>query len=194
MFIMNAFFSSQFAYCPLAWMLDSRELNHKIKVHERCLRVVYHDTKSSFEELLQKNYSVSIHHRNIQVMATEMFRVYKGISPNIITEVFPLSQPYNIRHQLGFSARTVKNIYFGTEPLGFLGPKIWGLVPAQLKNSEYLEAFRSCMKKWEPKECPLQTLQDMHSPSGRHLRASFKLSILFFYFWYIVVFCYCSMG
>ena len=31
----NFFFSSQFAYCPLTWMFDRGELNHKIKrVHE----------------------------------------------------------------------------------------------------------------------------------------------------------------
>ena len=57
--IMNNFVSPQFPFCPLTRIFHSRELNHKIKrLHERFLRVVYHDTTSSFEELLQKDNSV----------------------------------------------------------------------------------------------------------------------------------------
>ena len=64
--LMNAFFTSQFSYCPLTLMFHSRKLNNKInRLHERCLRVVYNDRLSTFEELLNKDNSVSIHHRNI---------------------------------------------------------------------------------------------------------------------------------
>ena len=72
-----------------------------------------------------------------------------------MTEVIPLSQPlnYTIRHQPDFSTRIVKSVHYGTESLGFLGPEIWELVSAQLKNVEYLEAFKSDIKKWEPIEC-----------------------------------------
>ena len=36
--LMNAFFTSQFSYCPLTWMFQSRKLNNKInRLHERCL-------------------------------------------------------------------------------------------------------------------------------------------------------------
>ena len=60
--------------------------NSKINMlHERFLRIVYSDKQSSFEELLEKEGSVSIHQRNLQVLATEMYKVRKGISPAIIT-------------------------------------------------------------------------------------------------------------
>ena len=40
----NAFFTSQFSYCPLVWMCRSRTNNNKInRLRERCLRIVYHD-------------------------------------------------------------------------------------------------------------------------------------------------------
>ena len=75
--IMNAFFTSQFRYCPLPWMCHSRSNNRKIKMlHERCLRIIYKDKQSSFTELLNKDSSVSIHIRNIQKLAIEMFRFY----------------------------------------------------------------------------------------------------------------------
>ena len=70
---MNAFFNSQFSYCPLVWMCRSRTNNKKInKLNERCLRIVYNDKQSSFNELLEKDGSVSIHMRNTQMLATEM--------------------------------------------------------------------------------------------------------------------------
>ena len=63
--IMKSFITSQFGYCPLIWMFHSRALNNKINsIHERALRITYNDSKSTFEELLSKDNSVSIHHRN----------------------------------------------------------------------------------------------------------------------------------
>ena len=62
--LMNAFFKSQFNYCPLVWMCCNRSLNTKInRLHEQCLRIVYDDKKPSFKELLVKDGSVSIHHQ-----------------------------------------------------------------------------------------------------------------------------------
>ena len=60
-FLMNSFFTSQFSYCPLIWMCHSRTVNSKInKTHERCLRIVYDDNKSSFKELLETDKSLQI--------------------------------------------------------------------------------------------------------------------------------------
>ena len=56
-------------------MFHSREINNKINnLHERALRITYKDTESSFEELLVKDNSVSMHHRNIQRLATELYK------------------------------------------------------------------------------------------------------------------------
>ena len=71
--LMNAFFISQFNYCPVIWMCHSRALNNKInRLHERCLRIIYNDKTSTFEELLEKNDSVYINYRNLQALAIEM--------------------------------------------------------------------------------------------------------------------------
>ena len=62
---MKSFITSQFGYCPLIWMFHSRISNNKINfIHERTLKITYNDRKSSFEELLRKGNTVSIHHRN----------------------------------------------------------------------------------------------------------------------------------
>ena len=60
--LMNAFFKSQFSYCPLVWMCHSCANNGKINtLHEHCLQMIYSDKQSSFEMLLEKDGSVSVH-------------------------------------------------------------------------------------------------------------------------------------
>ena len=71
---MKAFRMSQFSYCPMVWMCHRRTLNNKInKLHERALRLVYDDRQSTFEELLSIDKLVTVHHRNLQVLATELY-------------------------------------------------------------------------------------------------------------------------
>ena len=60
-------------------MCHSRELNNSInRLRERSSRVVYRDNISSFQELLFRDKSFTIHERNIQNLAIELFKVKKG--------------------------------------------------------------------------------------------------------------------
>ena len=98
---MNAFFNSQFNCCPLIWMCHSRENNNKInRLHERCLRIIYSDKRSSFNALLEKDGSVSIHERNIKILAIEMFKVGKNLAPTSMHEIFKLKDQHqnNLRY------------------------------------------------------------------------------------------------
>ena len=79
--VMKTFIESQFNYCPLIWMFHSRTINNKInRLHERALRIVYFDFKSSFEGLLIKDNSFPIHERNIQRLAVEISKFLNGLS------------------------------------------------------------------------------------------------------------------
>ena len=93
-------------------MCHSRLMNNKInRLHEKCLRIVYSDKTSSFEELLHKDASVNIYTRNLQVFATEMFKVYNNLSRMIVPEVFCARQNnYNLRYPSFFSIPYVKTV------------------------------------------------------------------------------------
>ena len=147
--IMKSFVTSQFGYCPLIWMFHSRRLNNKINsIHERALRITYQDQISTFQELLNKDNSVSIHHRNLQALATEMFKIHRDLSPDILREIFvPKMSFYNLRRNNTFERRQVHSVYHSTESLSFLGPNIWNLVPLELKQLEILEVFKLKIKK-----------------------------------------------
>ena len=154
--LMNYFFISQFHYCPLVWMCHSSLMNTKInRLHEKCLRIDYSDKTSSFEELLEKDGSVTIHTRNLEVLATEMFKVYRNLSPNIVAEIFHARRNnYNLRHSWFFSIPYVKTVYHGSESLSNLGPRIWDLVPSTLKELDDVNSFKTQIKKWQPENYP----------------------------------------
>ena len=113
--IMKAFISSQFGYCPLVWMFCSRRLNNRINfIQKRGLRIVYNDKLSSCQELLEKYSSVSIQCRNLQVLATEIYKSQNKISPPIMEETFETIEPkYNFRRNTAFQKRNVMCVLKG---------------------------------------------------------------------------------
>ena len=86
--IMKTFITSQFGYCPMVWMFHSRKLNSRTnKIQERALRLVYNDKSSNLQQLLDKDKSV-IHERNLQVLATELYKVQYNLGTNIMHCLF----------------------------------------------------------------------------------------------------------
>ena len=72
-------------------MCHSRKNNNKInRLHERCLRIIHNDKRSSFNALLEKDVSVSIRERNITILATEMFKVSENLVPPQMHEILKL--------------------------------------------------------------------------------------------------------
>ena len=106
-------------------MLHSRKNNNKIKhLHERYLRLIYSDKMSSDENLLEKDDSVSIHHKNIQTLAIEMFKVKRKLCPEITGNIFMerTSNQYNLRNRPGFVTPQVHSVFHGTESISYPGP------------------------------------------------------------------------
>ena len=82
---MKAFIISQFGYRSLVWMFRSKILGKKInELPERALKIIYGDKTSSFNELLRKDNFVSIHHKNLQALAIEMYKISNHMFPTII--------------------------------------------------------------------------------------------------------------
>ena len=87
--LMKSFTELQFGYCPLVWMFCGRKSNNRTNnLHQKALRVVYNDNQSSFENLLLKYRSASIHHRNIRSFAIEIYKVKNNMSTPIMSESF----------------------------------------------------------------------------------------------------------
>ena len=77
--------SDECVFDLLTWMSHGRRANSKINhIHERALRIVYKNNVLSFEELLELDKSFKIHHRNIQSLAIELFKIKNNLSVTIM--------------------------------------------------------------------------------------------------------------
>ena len=130
----KSFIISQFNYCPLIWMIHS----------------------STFKDLLSKDKSVTIHKRNLQQLATEIFKVIKIIAPIILNETFTFvkNNTYNLRSGMHLSRVNVHFTQYDAESIGNLGLQIWNHVPVHMKDLKALTTFKNQIKKWIPKSVP----------------------------------------
>ena len=129
--LLNFFITVQFTCAPVIWMFHSRKLNNWINhIHERALRLVYNDYTSSFDELLLKDNSFRIHHRNLQKVTFEIVKLKLGLAPEIIKDVFPIiKNPYDLRNETKFKSRHVSTARYGIETVLFVATRIWSSIP-----------------------------------------------------------------
>ena len=113
-------------------MFHSSTLSKKInRLHERYFGITCSDNKSSFTHLLEIDNLVSVHHRNIQVLLTELYKFVNSLSSKLLSDSLKLNNltVYNIRNRSTFYSRPVRTVLHGTESLSHLTRKIWELVP-----------------------------------------------------------------
>ena len=145
---MRAFVLSQFNYCPLVWIFHSSEINNRInRIHERALRIAYKDQHSTFQELLDKDGAVTIHHRNIQILAIEIYKFMHNLSPKIMEEVFKLNDSkHNLRVDPSSASKNIRTFHYGLQSISYLAPRIWILVPKNVKKCPSLKSFKKAIK------------------------------------------------
>ena len=157
--IAKTFIESQFSYCPLVWMFHDRKVNNKInRLHERTLRIVYYDYTSTFEELLEKDTSFTIHQRNIQSLAIEMYKTMHKYNPTFMKDIFVARRDigYSLRSKdkQDFESMNIHKAHTGEDTLRFLGCKIWTMIPLEIKEENSLEKFKKLIRNWKPSPCP----------------------------------------
>ena len=154
--IFKAFFESQFKYCPLVWMFHGREVNQRInRLHERALRIVYNDYVSTFEHLLEKDDSCTVHHSNLHFLSIELYKVVNDQSTNIFSDIFLRNnRGICLRSQNDFALPQVRTESCGKGALRYLGPLIWNIIPSEIKNLPSLNEFKKQIRKWRPLDCP----------------------------------------
>ena len=117
------------------------------------------DKQPPFNELLEKDDSILIHERNLQVLATEMYKSSNGLQTPIMEDVFPINRnPYILRQNSQFSRPRINIVYYGTESISNPGPKIWDLVSSNLKEICDFDKFKKAIKQWKSEDCPCKQM------------------------------------
>ena len=124
-------------------------------IHERALRLTYKENQSLFKQLLEKYHSVTVHHKNVQVLVTEIFEVKNNLAPNIMKDAFELKKPpYNLQSESNyFTLRNVKTTYYGLLSIKHLVPQIWELAPKSVRKCKTSIEFKTKIKSWYPVHC-----------------------------------------
>ena len=105
------------------------------------MRIVYNDFKSSFKNLLEKDGAVSIHVKNLQKLATEMFRISKNFSAPLNELFCQKVNHYDLQNSYELSIANVNSVFHGQASTRYLGPVIWQLVPSEFKDLNTVSAF-----------------------------------------------------
>ena len=133
--ILNSFITSHFSYCPIVW--------NERNVHERALRTVYKDFNSSFQELLIEDNSLNIHHRNLQKLVTEIFKVKNGLSPELMNDIFEfIEKPNFLRPTSHFRSRKIRTTKYGIEHLLVLATNYGTLFQMNIKLLNHSQILR----------------------------------------------------
>ena len=65
-----------------------------------------------------------------------------------------MNSQYALRHSSQFIIPAVNLVYYGTESVSYLGPKISSILEDRLKKIDSLGAFKMALKSWNPEKCP----------------------------------------
>ena len=127
---------------------NTARINH---LHERALKIVHNDNGSTFEGLLKKNNSVSIHHKNIRLLGIELYKVKNNLPTHLMSEIFDLANiDYYLRSQTDFKQGPVNKVNYGLKSLRYLAPKIWNIIPLEIRNSSSPAELITNIKSWIP--------------------------------------------
>ena len=112
----------------------------------------YSDKKQLYEELLEKDESVFVHHRNTQALVMEMYKVKSEYKPKIFNDFSNQREisPYNLRGHPGFVVTLTRTVYHASKSISYLGQKIWDINLASIKQALPLNSFKRLIKKWVP--------------------------------------------
>ena len=170
--LMKSFIESQFKYCPLVWMFHSKKMHSRInKLHERALRVVYkNDDNLTFEELLRKDKSFSVHDINLQKLALVMYKVKNGLCARPVQDIFTrIDQNTNVRSKENgenWIIPKVRTEHRGIETLRYRGPFTWNLLPDEIKSADTVEKFQSKISEWKPQGCTCKRCSPYYKDLG----------------------------
>ena len=99
--------------------------------------------------------SFNIHHKNIQSLTIELYKVKNNLSNQIMQEIFEKRQnlDYNFRFRTDFVLPGVNTTYFGLHSLRYFSSKIWNVITDKIKTSLSLDESKIKIRQWATSSC-----------------------------------------
>ena len=116
---------------------------------------MYNDTITSFQELLVKDKTFTIHHQNIQLLAIEMYKTVNNLPGGNLSEFFVKNNHnYNLHSRSELTVPGIITVFKGQNSVSYFGSVIWNSIPAELRGINSFQVFKSEINAWRPANCP----------------------------------------
>ena len=138
-----------------------------IHVHKRALKILHNDYDSSFQSLLIRSNSFTIHVQNLQKLMTEIYKSLNNMNSSIVWEfhekkyvAYDLRKknlcklPKAISYILYLISYLIsKTISYGVESLSFRGSFLWNTLDDNVKQEPTLARFKNKIRNWAGEAC-----------------------------------------
>ena len=104
------------------------------KIHERDLRIVLNDNISDFETMLQNMYDITIHHRNIQTLLIDLFKIKHNLAPPVMNSMLNRRTIcYNFTNLQEFQSERKRTESYGLATISYHSPQLAKILPEEFK-------------------------------------------------------------
>ena len=142
--LFNTFILSQFSYCPLVWMFCDKKSQRLItSTHRRALCIKHNDFSFHDSDYLFRTITVSIHRKNLILLAVEVYKAVNHIGPSIMWNTFHTNvSVYNLRRGMTVNITRVRN-KLGLNSFDVRASQAWNYLPLAVTNAVTVDSFKT---------------------------------------------------
>jgi len=136
-------------YCRLVWGTSTPSLMNELEhIHARAAKLIHSLPRDiSDQDALETTGWEPLSNQYKKKLLTLMYKVNCNITPDKITNLFSIANPYyNLRNSNHFVLHRF-NLDIGRNSLRYRGPIAWELTPTALKQSTSLKNFKNLLKQ-----------------------------------------------
>ena len=159
--VFKSFIRSNFNFCPIIWHFCSQTNTEKLeKLQYGALRIVYNDFQSSYEDLLRRVNTTTLHLRRMQSIAIETFKCLNGIAPEYIRDLLKSkNNKYNFRYENMLQLPTVRTSRYGKKSFRFEAARVWNSLPHEIRCANNFKEFKRLVHTWTGPRCKCSMCQ-----------------------------------
>ena len=131
--VCHAFIMSTFNFCPLVCHFCSKTNTEKLeRIHFRALKFIFQDFDATYENLIMRAGTTTLHLSRLRGLALETFKIIHGNSPIYLHHFLTLKETcYNFRYT-NLNLPRVRSSRYGTNSFSFQSAKLWNAFPKKL--------------------------------------------------------------
>ena len=97
---------------------------------------------------LYVHYDTCNHHRNIQTLVIEIYKMKNNLNPPIMDFILERwNSTYNLRNFQEFATKRKRTVKMATETLNYRSPQLWSILPENVRQINTLVQFKESVRK-----------------------------------------------